>query len=169
MGSLVVAAPIKNIRTILEGHTGDVNSVSFSPDGHTLASGSVDGGTVLWDVATQTKISSLDTWGVKCVSFSPDGNTIVSGGSSARRGQDVRMWDVDTQTKIAIFDIPRVNSVVFSPDGRTLASASGSNSYFDYFDIVSLWNVDTQTQIVRHWNISGLSKVYRSVQMEKQS
>ena len=32
--------------------TGTVNAVAFSPDGRTLASGSVGGGTTLWDVAS---------------------------------------------------------------------------------------------------------------------
>ena len=36
--------------TTLTGHTGVVNSVTFSPDGDTLASGSRDGTAILWDL-----------------------------------------------------------------------------------------------------------------------
>ena len=52
----------------------DIYSVSFSPDGKTLASGS-DGTVKLWDVATRQNIATLEGhWGeVTSVSFSPDG------------------------------------------------------------------------------------------------
>src|SRR5205814_9232262 len=36
----------------LTGHTDRVHAVAFSPDGHTLGSGSYDGTARLWDVAT---------------------------------------------------------------------------------------------------------------------
>ena len=153
-------------RTMLEEHTdgfrSGVRSVSFSSDGKTIASGSWGGysdNVRLWDVATQTKIGILDTWWrVECVSFSPDGQTIAS--ASEGYSDNVRLWDVAaTQTKIGTFDIPtfdipRVNSVVFSPDGKTIASASGSD-FNSYFNIVSLWDVTTQTEIGRHWEHIG--------------
>ena len=44
----------------LEGHTNTVYSVSFSPDGTTLASGSFDDTVKLWDVATRENIATLE-------------------------------------------------------------------------------------------------------------
>lgn len=64
---------------LLTGHSDSVKSVSFSPDGSTIASGGrFDDSTVrLWDVKTGKNIKTLKghTNGVECVSFSPDGNT----------------------------------------------------------------------------------------------
>ena len=80
-----------NIAT-LKGHSGWVNSVSFSPDGAILASGSEssDGtGTVnLWDVATGTNIATLKGHSSRgtSVSFSPDGTILASG------GHGIKLW-----------------------------------------------------------------------------
>ena len=63
------------------GHTGLVTSVSFSPDGQTLASGSYDNTIRLWDVDTGDVIRTLTghTDSVWSVSFSSDGRTLASG------------------------------------------------------------------------------------------
>ena len=58
-----------------------VNSVSFSPDGRTLASGSYDDTIRLWEVSTGRHLRTLTghTSLVFSVSFSPDGQTLASG------------------------------------------------------------------------------------------
>jgi WD40 repeat protein len=72
------------------GHQGSVSSVSFSPDGKTIATGSSsisgDGRVYLWDVDTATLKKTLvgHQGSVSSVSFSPDGKTIATGGSGGR-------------------------------------------------------------------------------------
>ena len=68
-------------RHTLTEHKGWVYSVSFSPDGQTLASGSDDGTVRLWDVNTGTLLYTLTEHrgSVYSVSFSPDGQTLASG------------------------------------------------------------------------------------------
>jgi WD40 repeat protein len=46
-------------RAMLVGHTEQVRSVAFSPDGKLLASGSEDGVVILWDVANRKELARL--------------------------------------------------------------------------------------------------------------
>ena len=65
----------------LTGHTDDVYSMAFSPDGNKIASGSHDNTFRLWDAQMGMLIRTLTghTDVVSSVAFSPDGNTIATG------------------------------------------------------------------------------------------
>jgi WD40 repeat protein len=64
-------------KTTLKGHSGSVNSVSFSPDGRLLASGGGDDTIILWDVKSGEILKRLKghSGHVTSVSFSPDGGS----------------------------------------------------------------------------------------------
>jgi len=76
--------------TIVGGHTAGVQSVAFSPDGQTLASGSWDRTIRLWHVATGHELLCFkgQSHGVNAVAFSPDGRTLAAG----LHDGGVRLW-----------------------------------------------------------------------------
>ena len=91
-----------NIARTLNGHTHDVRSVTFSPDGKYICSGSYDETVRLWNVDTGENIRTLNghTHWVRSVSFSPDGKYICSGSDD----NTVRLWNVDTGECTAVQD-----------------------------------------------------------------
>jgi uncharacterized protein with WD repeat len=121
------------VRT-LTGHTDEVWSVSFSPDGSLLASGSEDKTIKLWRVADGLEVRTLTgptNW-VRSVSFSPDGRLLASGSVD----NTIKLWRVADGSLVRTLTghTGFVFSVSFSPDGSLLASGSEDKT-------IKLWRV----------------------------
>ena len=119
---------------MLSGHREAVNSVAFSPDSRTLASGSFDSSVRRWNGTSGEFLDAMNGHQdrVESVAFSADGTTLASGS----RDRTVNLWD--SRTGELRSSLPEMKSTVFmvtfSPDGQTLASAeeNGEVSLWDY-------------------------------------
>lgn len=127
---------------LITGRWGSIRSVSFSPDGQTLAATKNWNTIYFWDVDTGKVKNTItgDLGSPFSVAFSPDGRTLASGGWD----NTIRLWDVKTGTlkhTLGRAGTPHwgdVYNVAFSPDGQMLASGSGDDS-------IGLWDINTDT------------------------
>ncbi|XP_068141600.1 protein Notchless [Drosophila tropicalis] len=86
--------PVTRCTSSMPGHAEAIVSISFSPNGKHLASGSGDTTVRLWDLTTETPhytCSGHKQW-VLCVSWSPDGELLAS---ACKAGQII-IWDPET-------------------------------------------------------------------------
>ncbi|MBE9039660.1 PD40 domain-containing protein, partial [Oscillatoriales cyanobacterium LEGE 11467] len=118
------------VRT-LEGHQNWVLDISFSPNGQTIASASLDETVKVWDIDGRNLATlpghdcGRDTpCGVTSVDFSPDGTLIAT----ASQDKTVKLWQPDGTFVRKLKNDAWVWDVSFSPDGRTLAIASRDNT-----------------------------------------
>ena len=119
---------------VFSGHNGWVRSLTFSPDGTLLVSGSDDGTIKLWDMQTGGVVKTFGNqhYKIYSVSISVDCATIASGFGD----NIVHLWDIQTgECHCIIQQRSCVDSVQFFPlDPQHFISISGGK--------VWEWNID---------------------------
>lgn len=149
----------------INGHSGSIMDVVFSPDGLYFATASDDATINIWDVASQQVMTTLfgHETTVRSLAFSPDGQTLVS----ASDDMTVKLWDINNGQVITTFgghsDI--VNSVAFSSDGNTIVSASDDNviRLWDVSPAIELLKVQAETELVVGLVFSSDGRSFASV------
>jgi len=130
----------------LDGHSGIVWGLAFSPDGQMLVSASSDATAKIWDWRNGTLIQSLDFPAeVVSVSFSPDGQILAVGGVDEPQGdvQLAAIWTFSVGSWKPLLKFPEywnITALVYSPDGRWLAGGGTSRN-------VQIWRTGDGTSV----------------------
>ena len=113
-----------------------VETLTFSPDGKTIASAHDDNMIRLWDTATKTERISLKghTEIINTVAFSPDSKILVSGSTD----NTIMLWNVNGGRHIETLSghKNRINTLAFSPTEKGLLASGSSDG------TVRFWNTN---------------------------
>jgi WD40 repeat protein len=130
-----------------------VETLSYSPDGKRIASGSMDNAIRLWEAETGAEILVLagrSSW-VRSVAYSPDGAHIAMGSTD----RTIRIWEARTGKEILTMagHTATVRSVSYSPDGKRIVSGGADSS-------VRVWDAASGRELQTLW---GHDSVVRAV------
>jgi WD40 repeat protein len=94
------------LKAQLEGHTGAVLALAFSPDNRFLVSGGFDETAILWDISSQQPLHTLTGHDghIYTVAFTPDSQRVVTGSSD----QVLGLWQVEDGQLITAMEVIRM-------------------------------------------------------------
>ncbi len=120
---------------ILTSFTGAVNTMAFSPDRITLATGHYDGSIRLWDALGGTLLLEIPGEGiVENLAYNPDGAVLAASFNGDE--PSLALFDTNTGQVLNRFGtFPHVyTSLLFSPDGQLFISGS-------YDGTIRIWGI----------------------------
>lgn len=124
----------------VDGHSDNVKSIAFSPDGSILASGSEDCTIKLWTTDTMENILTLsahDDDAVMSLAFTPNGRYLTSGSGDTT----IKVWDLnDGQLILTMRNTDTTKAFAFNPVNGMLASGSNDG-------IIRLWDLESRTLV----------------------
>lgn len=128
--------------TRLRGHTAEVTSLAWSPEGGRITSTSRDGTLRVWDTAQPQTHHVLGTaaGAVNGVAFCGQDRWLVTGDSTG----EVLLWNVDSAhqpQRLGRHERP-VWSVATAPGGRLVATGDGDEQSTDRLAVVRIWDVE---------------------------
>ncbi len=134
---------------ILDGHTEQINSVGFSPDGKMIVSTSDDDTIRLWDIETMQNIATFHH-DQQYASFYHavflSETIFASSGYNNWSGKaELKLWYVPAQIELTTFEIDR-DPISVVPNGNMMLMS--------FYGTKSLWHAQTQQLII---TISGFS------------
>jgi WD40 repeat protein len=129
---------------IQNGHLDYVHSVTYSPDGKTIASASGDNTVKLWDASTGELRYTLEghSGPIQSIVYSPDGKSIAWYSESFPEAISdeisVKVWNPTTGKLLQSLrgHVESISSIAYSPDGKSIASGSIDKT-------VKLWRLAT--------------------------
>lgn len=119
---------------LLQGNSGSVRGISFSPDGNLLVSAYSDGSIWIWDAHSATALSQLNDQHPSFfhlpVSWSSDGMHVATVESSFSTS-DMMLWQAKTGEceRVLANGIPHVQDIAYSPVGQLLVAACRRDLY----------------------------------------
>ena len=126
----------RRLRAMFKEHMGDVFSLTFSPDGRFLVSGSYDDSVRIWRLRDGSSLELLDNaLGYFSVCLSPDGQHIAAANSD----KSLRVWSTRTGKLMDkwLAHAESAHCVAFTSDGRGIVSGSNDKT-IKYWDITSI-------------------------------
>jgi len=108
---------------VLSGHSAQLPSAAYSPDGTRIVTASNDNTARIWDAKTGAQLAVLLGHGdhVESAAYSPDGTRIVT----ASRDKTARIWDAHTGAQLVLLSgHVHIYTAAYSPDGTRIVTAS---------------------------------------------
>jgi WD40 repeat protein/predicted Ser/Thr protein kinase len=142
--------PIPSQLFTLNGHTGHVFTIAWSPDSQYLVSGSRDNTVRLWNrEGKELKVLNGHTAVVWNVAWSPDGARFASASSD----NTIRIWSKEGNLQSVLKRHQGfVQWVAWSPDSKRLASVAGDRT-------VRLWDSDGKEIMTLYGHSAGATRV----------